>query len=319
MEFNKLIGFLGILKKSIKIMSKNGKLLAIVTSIYLMIASFFFVWNMSTIKPIIFDFSTKAVQITSLDPRGLPFAKDLASILKDIKVLLGIELAFLLALFLTSLFAQTAIILLTEVSYKNKKISSNDLIVGVPRSSTRLFITTFHVALLRVGYIFFGYIMIMVPMIMFYGHKIVSKWILWVLMIFLVSLYLYFSVVWLMSLVISVLEECSGIEALGKAGKLVKGNKLEGFSLNLMFNLIAYVFFDVLLKRSTLIQSELTQAFVRFFLMSCICLIVVFELQAYTVFYFECKKSHGDEIELQGSVEYSKLSNVPFVIGEDLP
>lgn len=319
MEFNKPSGFLGILKKSIKIMSKNGRLLAIVTSIYLIIASFFFVWNMSTIKPIIFDFSMKAVQLASLDPLGLPFSQDLASILKDIKLLLGIELAFFLALFLTSLFAQTAIILLTGVSYENKKIFPKDLMVRVPRSSIRLFITSFHVALLRVGYIFFGFIVSMVPTIMVYGHKFLSKVMLWVLMIFLVTLYLYFSVVWLMSLVISVLEECSGIEALGKAGKLVKGKKLEGFSLNLMFNLLSYVFFDVLLKRSVVIQSELTQAFFRFFLMSCICLIVVFELQAYTVFYFECKKSHGEEIELQGSVEYSKIPNTPLVIGEDLP
>ncbi|KAI3771972.1 hypothetical protein L6452_03145 [Arctium lappa] len=319
MEFNKLFGFLGILKKSINIMMKNGRLLAIVTSIYLIIASFFFVWNMSTIKPIIFDFSTKALQLGSQDPLGLPFAQHLASILKDIKLFLGIELAFFLSLFLTSLFAQTAIILLIGVSYKNTKISSKDLIVSMPRSSTRLFITSFQVALLRVGYIYFGFIALMVPTIMVSGHKIMSKVILWVLMIFLGSLYLYFSVVWLMSLVISVLEECSGIEALGKAGKLVKGKKLEGFSLNLMFNLLAYVFFHVLLNRSAVIQSELTQALFRFFLMSCICLIVVFELQAYTVLYFECKKSHGEEIELQGSVEYSKIPNAPLVIGEDLP
>ncbi|XP_024968546.1 uncharacterized protein LOC112508001 [Cynara cardunculus var. scolymus] len=318
MEFNKLFGFLGILKKSIKIMLKNGRLLAIVTSIYLIIAPVFYVWNISTIKPIIFDFSTKSIQLASLDPRGLPFSQDLASILKDIKVLLGIELAFLLALFLTSLFAQTAIIFLTEASYKSKKIYVNDLMVRVPRSSTRLFITCFHVALLRVGYIYFGFVTLMVPTIMFSGHKIVSKVILWVLMIFLVILYLYLSVVWLMSSVISVLEECSGIEALGKAGKLVKGNKLEGFSLNLMFNLLAYAFYHVLSKRSAGIRTELTQAFLQFFLMSCICLLVVLELQAYAVFYFECKKSHGEEIELQGSVEYSKISNMPLVIGEDL-
>lgn len=313
MEFRKLLGFLEILNKSIKIVSKNGRLMVVVTSVYLIVYSLFFVLNLSSIKPIITDLITKGILLPSLDPQGLLFAQSLVTILKDVKTLVGVEIAFLLTLFVISLFAQNAIILVTGASCNDKKISNKDFISKVPRGLTRLFITSFHVTLLRVGFLYFGSVTLMVPTIMVSEYKIVYKMILWALIILVVTLYLYFSVVWVLSLVVSVLEECSGIEALGKAGRLVKGKKLEGLFLNILTNLLAYPFFHVLIKFTLVSQSELTQTLFRFFVMSCICLLITFKLQAYTVLYFECKKNDGEEIELHGNVEYSKIPTTAIV------
>ncbi|KAM3336859.1 hypothetical protein P3S68_032559 [Capsicum galapagoense] len=46
------------------------------------------------------------------------------------------------------------------------------------------------------------------------------------------------------------------------------------------------------------------------------CLLKVFELVNYTSFYFHCKNGKGEEeiIELQESIEYSKISNLPLII-----
>ncbi|KAM3269867.1 hypothetical protein P3S67_029773 [Capsicum chacoense] len=46
------------------------------------------------------------------------------------------------------------------------------------------------------------------------------------------------------------------------------------------------------------------------------CLLKVFELVNYTIFYFHCKNGKGEEeiIELQESIEYSKISNLPLII-----
>ncbi|KAI3811374.1 hypothetical protein L1987_21095 [Smallanthus sonchifolius] len=318
MDFNMLLGFLQILKKSIKIVTKNGRLVAIVTSIYLIIVPLFFLLNLSTIKPIVNDLFTKAVLLPSLDPRGLLFAQVLVTIQKDVKSFFGFELVFLLTLFLTSLFACNAIILLTGASYNDEKISHKDLILRMPRSFIRLFVTSFQVTLLRVGFLYIGFIALMVPAITVFGHKIMSKVILWVLVILISSLYLYFSVVWVLSLVVSVLEECSGIEALGKAARLVKGKKLDGFLLNILVNLLSYPFFQGLSKLIVVKQSYLTQAVFLFFLMSCICFIIALEFQAYTVLYLECKKSHNEEIELHGSIKYTEITKMPLE-SEDLP
>ncbi|KAJ9548555.1 hypothetical protein OSB04_021098 [Centaurea solstitialis] len=317
MTFNKLQGFLEILTTSIKIMSKNGKLVAMVTSIYLIISNLFVFLNTSTVKPVIFDFITKAIELPYLDLQGPLFYQVLGGIQKDVKTLLGVELAFVLAFFATSIFVQAAIILLTGISYKDKKIFPKDLITRVLQALTRLFVTCFYVTLMRVGFFSIGLMALIFPAIMISTHKIVLEVTIWVLVILVTCLFLYFSVVWVLSLVVSVLEECSGIEALGKAERLVKGKKLEGLLVFLLLNLPSFVFFQVSKKMNVVIQSELTQAFLMFFLTSCTCLLGIFVFQAYTVLYFVCKKNHGEEIELQGSIEYSRISVVP--IDEDLP
>ncbi|KAL7587043.1 uncharacterized protein LOC111894826 [Lactuca sativa] len=317
MESKKIfLQFLEFLKKWMVIMSKNGKLMAIVTSIYIIIASLFFVLNISTVKPMIFDIVTKSMMLPSQDPQGLVFAQLQNTMQKEFKIFLGTELAFIVGLFITSLIAQNAIILLIGSAHKDEKISHINLILRMPQPLKRTFITSFHVTLLRIGFLYISFFFVMVLIIVTSGNKIVSKLILWALLILVVSMYLYFSVVWILSMVVSVLEECSGIEALGRAGRLVKGMKLQGFLLNLLLNLLSYVFFHFLSKMMMVKQPALTQAILLFFLMGFICSITMFTFQAYTVLYFECKKNHGEEIELHGSVEYSKIPRVP--LGEEL-
>ena len=58
--------------------------------------------------------------------------------------------------------------------------------------------------------------------------------------------YLHLSVVWTLAIVVSVIEEKSGIQALGRAARLVKGMKLKGFLLKLLFGTLYYVALKVL-------------------------------------------------------------------------
>lgn len=314
MKFNKFLRFLEIFVKSITIMSKNGKLLAMGTSMYLTIFSIFVFLNMSSIKPLISDFITKAVELKSQDPQeSLLFAESLVPIQKYVRSFLGVQLAFGLALFITSLFGQTAITLLTAVSYQDKKMSLKNLITGMPQASTRLFLTSFQVTLMRVGFFLLGFLVLLVPNIMISNNLIVSLVISLVLLIFVVSLYVYFSVVWVLSLVISVLEECSGIEALGKAGRLVKGKKFEGFLLFISINFLSYILYKVLSNIIAEKHSELNQEISRVFLGSCLSLTGMFELQAYTILYFECKKTQGEAIELKETIKHSKVQADSYI------
>nr|XP_043619671.1 uncharacterized protein LOC122591468 [Erigeron canadensis] len=317
MELRKLIGIVEILKHLIKILPRNGTRMAVVTGVYIIVFPLFFVSNLSTIKPILTDLVSKALVLPSLDPQSLVFAQILVFVQKDVKNFLSLELVFFLALILTSLFTQNAVILLTGSSYNDKKISQEDLMLRAPHSLFRLFVTSFHVTLLKIGFLFFGFVTLMVSTAMLSEYKFVSKVIFWLLVILFVSLYLHFSVVWVLSLVVSVLEECLGIEALGKAGRLLKGKKLDGFFFNVLINVLVYPLSHVLSKLTMVKESELfLTSFWLFLVMGCICLIITFALQAYTVLYFACKKNHGEEIELQGSVEYTKI---PAVLPVDIP
>ena len=50
----------------------------------------------------------------------------------------------------------------------------------------------------------------------------------------------HLSAVWMLGLVISVVEDnCNALMALGRAGELFKGRRLQGFTLMLLFSLLA--------------------------------------------------------------------------------
>ncbi|KAG8372505.1 hypothetical protein BUALT_Bualt12G0073100 [Buddleja alternifolia] len=120
--------------------------------------------------------------------------------------------------------------------------------------------------------------------------------------------YLYLSSVWLLGLVVSVVgEESCGIEALGKSAKIIKGQKVNGFLLNIVLNLVSLGVY----LGSKMITSE---KICGLFLVNCSCLVKILTFVAYTVLYFWAKESHGQEIELNlSNVEYGKLPTTPFV------
>ncbi|KAG9148350.1 hypothetical protein Leryth_012291 [Lithospermum erythrorhizon] len=136
-------------------------------------------------------------------------------------------------------------------------------------------------------------------------------------------IYLYLSVVWIVGIVVSVVEEdCYGFEALGKAGKIVKGNRLVGLVYNVLLNLVTLVFV-VFVQESRIITGHnlvLNKKVFLFITVSLSCLLRVFQFVGFTVFYFQCKKHHGEEIELQGSVEVGEYAKIPITpLDNDIP
>uniref|UniRef100_A0A2P2MYK6 Uncharacterized protein n=1 Tax=Rhizophora mucronata TaxID=61149 RepID=A0A2P2MYK6_RHIMU len=128
--------------------------------------------------------------------------------------------------------------------------------------------------------------------------------------------YVYFAVTWSLALVISVLEEKCGTEAIGKAAQILNGMKVTGFLLNLLFTIVFYIISQGL-KAVHATPSTATQIFVGSLTNFCLGLVIMFWLMAYTMFYYQCKKTHEEEAELQGIVEYAKLPTAPQ-IGENI-
>ena len=124
----------------------------------------------------------------------------------------------------------------------------------------------------------------------------------YVITIPIVIFYCFLAVAWNLSIVIAVLEEKGGLEAIGKAAELVKGMKLQGFLLNILSEILASVVYLGFILLPT--KSEALSMLVVLVLFSLACLIKMAAFMAFTVLYIVCKHSHGEEIELQGSLEY---------------
>ncbi|KAF7152876.1 hypothetical protein RHSIM_Rhsim01G0010100 [Rhododendron simsii] len=87
---------------------------------------------------------------------------------------------------------------------------------------------------------------------------------------------MYFTFLWDIALVISVIEKSSGLQALGKARGLVKGNRIQGLALSFSYAMATVII-------STSFRGNPNQK--------------------------QCKKMHGEEIELQGSLENNRIRN----------
>ncbi|KAF5178990.1 hypothetical protein FRX31_031418 [Thalictrum thalictroides] len=123
-----------------------------------------------------------------------------------------------------------------------------------------------------------------------------------VLILLAICLYMYLALVWMLSIVISVLEDCYGLQAFGKGAQLLKGRKVVGFGLT--FVLMILIGVNVLV--SNIMISTIAMAFA--------VLLKMFSMMVYTVFYFDCKQSHGEEIELEENIEYAQVSTLPVVV-----
>ncbi|KAE9462507.1 hypothetical protein C3L33_05605, partial [Rhododendron williamsianum] len=199
MEGYEILGFLGILRECIKVISKNGKLIATITTISIFLNSLLVFTKFSSTKTAISDLLTQ-------------------------ETLLSFELQY----------------------HKYR------------------YIGLFSALLISLMIVTMDHPLVLMPIVITYG-------------LFASIFWMYFAFIWDITLVISVIEKsCCGLQALGKAGGLVKGNRLHGLALSFSYAMVTVII--CISFRGNPNQKQ-------------------------------CKKTHGEEIELQGSSEYSRIRN----------
>ncbi|XP_071740644.1 uncharacterized protein [Rutidosis leptorrhynchoides] len=307
---NKLSRFLDLLKSPFKILSQNGKLMAITSTIYLIIYSLSFILYTKSTNPIIFDSIIKIMTLMSTPPGTPEYTKLMVAIREDIGIFLAILLAYFVFYFFVVLFAQTTVIIISSCYYNDTTISSfKDLKFKVSKTWTRPFVTSFYIQLLASGYTSFFFLPLLVPILVLFDHRIILIAFLIIFYLVFITFYFYLSVVWSLAVVVSIVEDTYGLLALGKARELVKNNRLNGFLLNILFALLMLII--------TIVGSKLSPAMpivvgvVQFFLIGVISL---FLFMTYSAFYYQCKNGL---MESRG-LEYNKIPSA-LVLDENLP
>lgn len=317
-----LQGFVEILKQTYKVSLRNGNLIPFITLLFLLLHTILFLSNFFSIKSFIKNLVLKLFNfllvLNGPSSSSSDFTKLLIVMKDDVQVVAGLEFVFLVATSFASLFFSAATIIASAATFGGKGLYLKDLLSRLWMSWKRAFVTLFYVTLLNLGYSIFV-ISFVLPLVLTVGIEFIMS-AFHVTAIAATIFYCYLSVVWNLAIVVSVLEEKCGIEALGKAGRLVEGMKLEGFLLNLVFGALYYVLFQVF-KTISGNRSEAMILTVSLLCLDFLRLIRMFSMVAYTVLYRECKKSHGEEIiEMQESVEYAKVpSNTAPLMAADVP
>ncbi|XXG51723.1 hypothetical protein AAC387_Pa03g0231 [Persea americana] len=308
------MGVWDILREALRTPFRNRKLMFCIALTLLILSSLILLANHFYLVPVIKDLVMNEYLLHGNDPRSSEYTKLLAGVLQDIQIVVGEETIFILVTYALSLFLTVVMIYATAASYSSKQLNLKELILTIARTWKRPLVTSLYIALLGIGYA-----MLLMPLIVLLVGTAKGSVIFIVfgvlIALLLLCLSIYLGAIWNLGLVISVVEErFSGMKALGRAEELIKGRKLQGFVLSLLLALIYWVFTGLFVFKAVDINlAKATRLVIELVFMNVICLWQLFLCMVFTVFYFQCKKSHGGEVETRVEIGYHLVSTNPQV------
>ncbi|CAH8262457.1 unnamed protein product [Arabidopsis lyrata] len=316
---NVLKDVVAILNESRKLFLKNKKLMFSVLVFPLLLNCLVYFFNLFVIVPEITNLILESSLLPTTDPTSPEYAARLMRVFADFRQFVGHSYIFTAVSSIINLFSVLVIVHASALTFKDEKFKIKDFPALSLKSWKGPLVTYFYIALFSLGFGFLFFI-ILCPLLLFstqfgsvanIGFLAVEAGAL--LIIFAVS-QSYFAIYWNLSMVISILEETYGFQALGKAAKIVKGMKTKLFLLNLFFGLLAFGLAQILqlinLGRS--FSVTLTTGLV---LVCLVFAVRMFQLVTYTVAYFQCKSLQGKDVESLRDVEYMALSSTTTLMG----
>ncbi|XP_058113321.1 uncharacterized protein LOC131256447 [Magnolia sinica] len=308
------MGVFGILREAFKIPSRNGKIFLSITLFLLIPSSLIFLANDFTIKPLVMDLVVKTYKLEANDPQWPGYSKLIDGIRKDVGFLVGEETLLLVISSIVSLFTAVATIFASSMTYYCKDLTHNELFLRIGQTWKRPMITWLYITLFESGYLLLIFLLVGIFTMIAKGSMTLACLTL-VLALLLVRFYVYFSMLCKLGIVISVMEEDNyGMGALTKAADLIEGRKRQGYILYVLFKLVGLAVYWVLSSAMQDIdRSHTTRLVIGVVLMHVISLEKILMSMVFTVFYFECKKSHGEKVETGGESGYSLVSTTALV------
>ncbi|KAK1291788.1 hypothetical protein QJS10_CPB17g00115 [Acorus calamus] len=248
-----------------------------------------------TLSPVMSDIYSKAALLPTEDPNSPEAKETINGILKDFRELLGIVLAFMVPFFIISLYTIVSVVYSSAVTYHDKPLTLGAMLSDIKWGWKGPAITSLYIITFTMAYMF------VISMLIIKGA---AGRVLIVVVVLLTSLYYpYLMSVWMVSLVASVLEEdCYGMGAIKKARELTKGRRLQGFALVLIEFVVSLVV--VALVNPKQASGSMVQT-VMAMLIGCLIKMIMFVV--FTVFYYDCKQSSGEEVVVPGTKGYTML------------
>lgn len=310
-----LLGFVETSREVHRIFLKNGRLMALIAAVSTLLYSILYLANFLSLRPLVNDFLVKLSLLLMTSPTSTEFANLSIGLLHDIRWLSGVEWVFILAYFAASVLFSAATILASALSHAgqdNLVAGPRDVARATARCWKRLLVTYLYVSIFGLGCISL-LLAILLPLMLSSGPAITA------ITLCASLLYAYPAVVWTLGTVVSALEEKSGMEALGKAGQLVKGGLvLKGLCLSVAVTLLSFGVTQIQRLATGNVRSQYTYLLIGMVEVNGLWLVRMYELMAFTVLYYEGKRNHKEETEMVLDMDYTKIPSLPLV-AENLP
>ncbi|CAH8320233.1 unnamed protein product [Eruca vesicaria subsp. sativa] len=302
---NILKDVVGTLNESRKLFLKNKKLMLSVLVFPLLLNGLVYLFTVLAIKPEITNLIQESNLLPMMDPSSPEYIAQVMRVFTDFRQFVVSSYFFSTVSFIIKLLSVLVIVHATALTLKEENAKFNDLPVLTIKSWKGPLVTYFYICLFTLGYWFLFFIVLFPLLLLFTNFgSLAAKF--WALFVFFTSFESYLAIVWYLSMVISILEETYGIQALGKAAKIVKGMKPKLFLLNFFFGLLCFGLSQIV-RLVDLRWSFVLTLTTGLVLVGSIFAVRMFQLVTYTVAYFQCKSLHGQDVESLRDVEYTKL------------
>ncbi|GMP36290.1 hypothetical protein CsSME_00008468 [Camellia sinensis var. sinensis] len=232
-----------------------------------------------------------------------------SGITKDIKRLLVLQSVKWFFSCVIMLFILVTTVSLASEAYTGKKLSMKDAFPMIKGRWRRPVITSIYIAIISLSLIVvFSTITMLIPLMV---DGFLCFGLLAVVAILGAIGYIYVDAVWMLSLVVSILEDDScGLKAIVRAGELIKGKRLKGCVINLLLVTTSVIVGITFLKtiNSNLTAQEVLIVLIPHAFANCLLKFLMFVM--FTVFYHECKLSH-EEARVKGELGlYAPIASV---------
>jgi CDP-diglyceride synthetase len=293
------LNVIGILREAITILARNGKFM-----LQVMLTMLFPFSLIGLLHYLLAGFFIERVEDSY--EKNSPLGQ------KDVRTLIGLELAFFAAFFFVCFFGIMLTIHASASSYLGKNTGLNDLISSIHYAWKKPLITWLCVSLFTLTYAVLAIVLIKLVSLLDPNSYAIYLW-GWFLTILAALFYLYLDASWTLALVISVLENDScGTKGLKRSEKLIRGRKIQGFLLMFILTALVVPIYVLLYVTATDDDDDdddelgpFAQFAFRFVATVLFCLSKFFVSVVFTVFYYECKQSEGERVVMELGVGYS--------------
>ncbi|RWW60650.1 hypothetical protein BHE74_00032344 [Ensete ventricosum] len=291
---------------------------SLILSVYLicLLATYLYVaaFQLSTFS-LLRDLTNKLTSFVTADPSSPTYFQLLSAILHDVKEITSVEVVFIIIGTIVSCIVRTVTVYALAMTHVKKLLTPKDLLCNITRIIKGPIITQFLVSLLS-----FGYAVLLTVVVLLLWYISDGSTFLLILVGLLafaaVVWYLYLTTLFLLSITVSVVEQgCYGVRAVARATELIEGSKWAGVGIIIISIVVSIPIVAVYVTAFAFIHPGLwSQLGVELVYMLVIEVLSLFIWAAFTVYYFECRRSHGEATpDMVGNAVYSAIPTADAV------
>ncbi|XP_058781491.1 uncharacterized protein LOC131655674 [Vicia villosa] len=307
-EEMQFLGLIGIYKESNKIIVSCSKIISQIALTLILPLSFIFLIHID-VSNILFKKIIINTQEIIDTPQGTPQYQKLSDIISsEWTTFLLFKLFYFTCLLIFSLLSTSAVVYTIASIYTARDVSFKTVMSVVPRVWKRLmvtFICTF------VAFFVYNIMAILVFIIwaLLVGYNSGGVVILLIIGILYFVGALYLTIVWQLASVVTILEDCYGVEAMMKSNELIKGKM--GLSI-VIFLVLSVSIFGIQFLFTKVVVGGWWLSLVGRTVSGILCVVLLpnlflFGLVIQTVLYFVCKSYHHQSIDKSALSEHLEV------------